>query len=561
MTFAEPFFLYFLPASLLPLLSLILLKISKKKKVFPSIEIFENLFHKEAIIKRFRMKLKHIIRILLLIFLILSFSSPLITSQDYKKEYTLIIDNTISMSILPIKIIIEQLRMNFNIKNILFGEKPYDPENMDWSYWPVSLNDMIHKAVQNTEAENLILLSDGQKCNLPENLSDIKSIKEIIFAIARPANNTRNIFVKNFETFPQVAISGEKIDYSIEIGGNKKPEDLIKVLVNDKEIYFEQAHTAINFSRFVDRETIKNGLNFGKIILFGDEFTNDNCYYFPIISITRPSIYYPEDFKLIGPIVSTLFDSYYYTKQTETAEIIFAESLINIKNPESILFIFPENTEALLRDLRKISIYPDIVNNNATANIYSSYPVLNYIKDISIKTRLSIPYTNERIQLLISSSNIPLLYKINTQNHSFYLFTFSLKENESYFGISSSLLLFINEILMNHFKDIYISQPYNEEKHFYYNSSGIPGDRELTPGVYYNKKNKKYVFFNCSEESELEYLTEKDIRNKISENLLKKTKIISLSIDKKIQMGHHIISFSIYLMILVLILAAIELFL
>ncbi len=560
MSFLHLYFLYFIPLILIPLLSLLLFRMNRKKMVFPSLEIIQGIMKKKLSHNKLKIRLKQLIRFIIIALVILAFAGPVPGSHNNNQEYTVIIDNTLSMSLFEIDKILSGLNDKYTINKTYFGKELYDPEKKRWDYHSEQTIDILSSVLAKENIRKAILITDGQKANFKKTIQGYNKLQELIIIILKKEEYPRNIYIKDFSYFPLSAISGKKTEFTINVGGDCRKNDKLTLIINDKIIFSGTAEPKLRFSRFLENTTVHRGLNWGIIRLEGDDFTNDNYYYFPILAIPKPRIYNDFDSSIITRIMNSIFDSYYFTRNPLSADIVFSSTLSRLSKGK-INIAFYDNNDAIENALRPLLIFPEFKNNLTKDKINSSFPILGLLQNVSLKTRFVLKNDNPSAKLLAGSGNIPLLYEIENKDMSFYLFTFSIKENEEKLNNSSFLLLTVNEVLMRHYIKQFIIDKEEKTSGLFYDQKGRIADVKEGPGIYMEKTTGKYIVENIQDESVFDYYTEKELFKMIEPGLKNKTQILSYSDKTEQGSSNPLFSLSSLIILIAIILMLVEIFL
>lgn len=505
MTFLQIVFLYFLPAIIIPILIALSFNLNRKKLDFPSIRLIEEILQSEMLQQKFKMRLKQILRVLILLLMILAFAKPVIIRNKDTADYTVIIDDTVSISRFSIAKIISALNSNFRIKEYYFGDKIYNADgDLLYNNYSKSFQATIKAVVAYKKPENIIIVSDGQKVNFLQKMTIPKSVKSMKFLLL--AQNTRNIHVKSLSVFPGIAISDTPSQFDIRVGGEIKKSDRISIYLNDKLVLSESASRHIKFSRFIK----KSGINFGRVVLSGDDFTNDNNFYFTAIAASKPSVYTDIDSPIILRVLSSLFPEFYTTGNIKFADMVISGSL-HRRVKDKPVFLFCEDNSGFENTLRRdFSTILQSANKEYIGNIKSQYAVLNSITDFRVKTKFNIiKHGGENIAVLKTKDNRTIPLAIQFDNYT--VLNFSLRDNQASLENSVFLLLLFNDILMKHYREKYILDN-NTDNRIFYSLDGTISKTDK-PGIYKEKQSGKYMVVNITDESLLDFYNEHQLKN------------------------------------------------
>jgi hypothetical protein len=495
MTFLNPVFIYLLPLAIVPLLIALALNLNRKRLEFPSTELIAEILSRDLSKRKLVMRLKQLLRVLILAILVMAFSAPVITRSPDKNRYTVIIDNTVSMKRFPLDDIIERIEAGYNIDKIYFGTRPLDKDTIQtlrYQKSAIDFTETVTSVVSREKIENLIIVTDGQKVNFPRSRNNIGGINRLKALIL--SDNSRNIYVKDMSKFPAVSLPGVSTSFTVNIGGDIKKSDRITVYIGDETVLSETARPRVEFSRFID----KSGLNYGKVVLEGDNFTNDNIFYFPIIAAPKPRVYFGIDNPIPLRVISSIFPEFFRTDNPRYADIIIASSL-PYRITDKPVFLFCENETDFQNTLRRdFSYLIEFRSDTLTGNIKSGFEILNSIRDFTIKTRFA--HRESLIsQPLALVNNIPVV----TLFDNYTVFNFSIRENQTYLENSAFPLLVLNEVIISHYRDRFITEKKTDET-VYYDIDGNIAVPDI-PGIYRERDSSKFLVVNIEQESEFDF--------------------------------------------------------
>lgn len=519
MNFIHPYFLAFLPLIVIPLLLSLIARLNRKKQPFPSIELLQDIVSHDRTARKLLIRLKQIVRALVIALVVLAFAQPFFGGGAFGtrpgKRTVAIIDNTLSMSRFDLNSLVRFLSGEWSIDRIYFGDDLLRQEGQErYAIDAVQLEEMVRLALLKEGAnlpDSLVLVSDGQSCNYHIPIPIPSSVRSLHFVKPFLNKDFRNLFVKSISTFPGVLFPGENAEFLAEIGGPEIPGGRVRIFINNKEIFSERTSGKIAFSRMLEGNWLKPGLNTGMVLLEGDDLTNDNRFYFPVLSQPVPAVYSDIDSPVIHKIFSSIFPEFTVADIPDAASVVFTGRDLNIGRNKPVLLFCEDikTTESILR--KEFHEFAEFNNDTAEGNMVSSDPALSMVQGVSIKTKYRLRSADH---LEAGTVNTPLFYRYDNKA----LFTFSVKENQDYFADSPSLLLMADRFLMDFYRGVYLvpdNDPAMKNKRFF-DENGSPADVRFTAGVLKDKDGGKSIIHNASEESEGDYLSEKELRKKIS---------------------------------------------
>ncbi|OHD57147.1 MAG: hypothetical protein A2Y33_09495 [Spirochaetes bacterium GWF1_51_8] len=506
MAFLNTFFLYFLALAAVPLVISLILNINKKREQFPSLDFIMTILKRELENKRIRMRLKQVLRALVFLAIILAFASPVVSRGADSGEWTVIVDDSVSMSRFDLGGIVLGLKEQYKIGKVYFGMKPVLPEALNEGKLPAGYDffgestfpEKIAAVLASDPAVRLILISDAQKSSTGAAFKLPSGTEEVKFVLT--ADTNRNIYVSEVSVFPMVGLPDVKSVLSVKIGGKIVPGDRVKIAIGGETVLSEQAKPVIEISRFVNQ----SGIGFGEVVLEGDGFIADNTNYFPVVASAVPSVYSDIQSPVIGRILSSLFPKFYMTQSPHNADLIMAGYLPKQIADKPVL-LFCEDADRFGRVLqRDFKIFCQFAKKSVTGDISSKYSVLEIVKAFSIMTAFE-PIPGE---VAVKAGDTPLVYQLN--NYS--VFNFSIGANEDVLSSSVFLLLTVSEIFMENFRGKYLMK--EKADGVYYGLGGTIMSPD-TPGVYRYKDDGKFLIRNTGAESEFEFYSPGEIEDKL----------------------------------------------
>jgi hypothetical protein len=506
MAFLNTFFLYFLPLAAIPLIISLIFNMNRKKEQFPSLDFILNILKRELSDKRIRMRIRQVLRMLVFLCAILAFASPVLSHGGGDNGWTVIADNSASMSRFDIGKVIAGLKGQYRIEKIYYGGQPMTQESLSeggYSYGAeTDFGAAVAGVLAGNPARNIILVSDAQKSSIPKEFRLPAGVENVKFVLLSDTN--RNLYIAEASVYPMVGLPGVKSVITVKIGGEIHPGDRVKILVSGKEIASEEAKPMIQLTRFIEG----NGAQFGEAALEGDGFAPDNHYYFPLISAGVPAVYTDIKSPALMRVLSALFPKYYLTQSFQSSDVIIAGTLPKPVTDKPVL-LFCENSDTFGRVMeRDLKIFCQFSKKDVTGDIQSEYGVLNMIKAFRVETA----FENIAAPVIAKAADMPLAYRVK----NYYLFNFSISANEDSLSSSVFLLLLCNEIFMEYYSGRYILDGESAAK------AGVFYDLQgnivtpVKPGVYREKETGKFAVKNLGTESLFEFYTPDEIKAKIS---------------------------------------------
>jgi hypothetical protein len=506
MAFLSTFFLYFLPLAAVPLIISLIFNMNRKQEKFPSLDFILNILKRELSDKRIRMRIRQVLRMLVFLLAILAFASPVLPQGGGEKGWTVIADNSASMSRFDLGKVIAGLKGQYRIEKLFYGVQEMSSESMSeggYSYGAeTDFGAAVTGILAGNPARNIILISDAQKSSLPNGFRLPAGVENIKFVLLNDTN--RNLYIAEASMYPMVGLPGVKSVITVRIGGEIHPGDRVKILVSGKEIASEEAKPVIQLTRFIEG----NGAQFGEVVLEGDGFDADNRYFFPLISVGVPAVYTDIKSPALVRVLSALFPKYYMTQSFQNSDVIIAGTLPKPVTDKPVL-LFCENSDKFGRVLeRDLKIFCQFSKKDVTGDIWSGYGVLNMIKAFRIETA----FENIAAPVIAKAADTPLAYRVK----NYYLFNFSISANEESLSSSVFLLLLFNEIFMEYYSGKYILDGDSAAKAgVYYDLQGNIVS-PVKPGIYREKETGKFVMKNLGAESLFEFYNSDEIKAKIS---------------------------------------------
>lgn len=550
MSFLYGIFLYFLPAVTIPFLISLIFNLNRKKWVFPSLEIIETLLSKELTQKKLSVRLKQILRALIVLLIVLSYAYPVPKKDKEILSADVVIDPTLSMSVYDLSDIVTRLQNHYSIGRLFFGDSQVNVNEIqeslshadfhsDGSDWTAELNTLIGI----NHLSNLILITDAQKYQFADDF-DIQQITGS-FKILILTNGLRNIYVNQTEQFPAVSIDEVTSTFTIQLGGEIEASDRITVFLNDSEVYNGKADDEIEFNRYISEK----GISFGSVVLEGDDFTNDNTFYFTVLSIGTPSVYNDLESVPVNRAVSAVFPDYYQTDYPENADLIITSKMdADITDSPVLLFCDPlSDLENTLRN--QLGIFIQHRQSELTGPVDSDWDILDIIDNLKLETVFNVDFG----KTIATVSDTPILAEVE----NYYIFNFSLEENESSLNRSVFLLLTLNEIIMNtyHSRFLVDRETVDDDMIFYNLNDVVYSFKEVKKysGVFRLKDSQHYLVNNIDNESDFDFYRAEQFKDR----LRVETELIPLSLlnDEK-DSPEHVLYF--ILMIIALALFLVE---
>jgi hypothetical protein len=506
MSFLNGFFLFFLPLVLIPLIISLIFQRNRQKIAFPSTEIIEEILSLKFSSKSVFIRVKNLLRALILFFVILAFAGIMIGENRKNKEYVAYIDPSFSMCRFQMEKIFAYLNQNYRVKKIYFGSQIYGEGRNAYSFYPDSLLDALSYLYSQEKPKNIIIFSDGQKYSFGRSLKKIPPFQSVEFVLLKDNPSIRNIFVQDVSSFPMLAIRGEKLDFTIHLGGPISKDDRVQVFLNHKLAFSDKASSRVVFSRFPD-ESIKSGMNLCEVRLEGDSFNNDNVFYFPLLSLSKPSIYSGLDSPILNRVMNSIFPSFFGARKPDFADIIVDSSLTQMPRRQ-LVFLFCEDKKKIEEVFRKhFSFFPEFKDVEVSGALSGENPVFQMFQEVKLKLRFVDNKPDSLFKKAAFIGSMPLAYV----RDNIIVFPFSLSENKDYLERSPLLVFLINDLLFDYYQKNYILKGQIKGKKFY-DENGSLSSPEFSAGVFKEKESGKFFFQNYGKESKFEFYDEKDIR-------------------------------------------------
>lgn len=497
MTFLSPFFLYFLILAAVPPLLSLFLHLNQKKEEFPAVEFLSEILSGEISRLRVRFRLRAILRAMVILLTVFALSRPVFAPQD-QTAYTLIIDDSLSMSRFNFDEIFPVLRKNFQIHEIYFGtQRLSDYEGFSENNFNCRCNDFFEsfESVKlSSENSNFILISDGQISNFSESPKSAGGNLKMVLL----RDESQNDFLEEFSFFPAVSRKNNRVDFSLSLGSENAR---VTVTLAGEEI-FEGSGDA-EFSRFIEFD----GISFGKAEIFGDDFSPDNVFFFSIISSGKPSIYNSMDSLTLKRTLSAVFGSFQNASTQEDADFIFTDSLSSDDSQLAVLFSdSPSDFEDQYRALfGKNPLSSEVQVSGETKSERSVFESLRL-------PLLTLSYEDIEGEVLLSGNGVPVAsVKENT-----CFVNFSLSENETALSSSLLLLFLLNEVVVDSYEASYfLSDAELLAAEFFYDENAVLLEKEEVircAGIYREKESGKTLIVNPDAgESIFEFYGEKEL--------------------------------------------------
>lgn len=423
MRFLNPFFLYFLPIAFIPLIIYLIEKIKRKRIVFSSLELLEEILKDEK--KHFHLNifLKQLMKVIILALIILSFSKPIIERGSDFSNFSIVIDPTLSMADFDIKGVINFLREK-GVKKIYFGNKEIEEKII------YEKNKDLINLINSIPENKIILITDGQKSNF-KNIN--YSRKDLTILLLKHTNT--NYFFKNIEIFPEVLTKGSEIYIKAIL--NSEEELPISVYLNDKLIYEEKAKVLERF--LIPDQSILLTKNKLKIKFEANDFQFDNEVNVNIFFIPKIKIFVGlKDISTKQYIMKTLrslFGNVEETFDINTANIAFLNGFD--PNARGLIYTIPDKFEN-----QKISF---VSKKDYYGELTSEFNLK--IENFSLKSVYEIVGNIYNLTPIVNIVDKPLIYRIRDN----YIFTFSLKDNLKEIISSPFLPIFFYETIKNYY--------------------------------------------------------------------------------------------------------------
>ncbi len=425
MRFLNPFFLYLLPLAFVPLILYLIERIKRKRMLFSSLELIEEILKEENRRIHLNIFFKNIIKSLILFLIILAFSNPIVEKNIDLSKHTAVIDPTLSMSDFDLNKILTFLREK-GVKKIYFGNKEIREENIIYQK-----NIDIISLINSIEEKEVILISDAQKSNF----KNLKNIKKNIIVLLLYHTNITNYYFKKIEIFPEILTKESEIFIKADI--NLYKEIPVLISINDKIIY-EEKTKRLEKSFMLD-QSILIQTNKIKIKLEANDFQSDNevilrFFYTPTIKVFINI----KDISVKQYIIKTLralFGNVEETFEPSTASISFINNFD--PNINGIVFTIPENFEN-----QKISFF---AKNDYHGRITSDFNI--EIENFSLRSVYEIVANIYNLKPVVKINDKPIIYKIKDN----YLFTFSLKDNLKDIISSPIIPIFFYETIKDYY--------------------------------------------------------------------------------------------------------------
>ncbi len=499
MSFLYPQFAWLYLAMLIPLLLAIRLRLQRSREVFPSHMILNEILLRTH--QNRRSVFNQLIRLLILGLITTGAMVPMLEEFPHK-DYILVIDPSLSMNQYPLKEVISDIRSTFNIKKIYFGEKSWEGEGPleEFTLQGPLLNNLLSSILSKHKNTPLILLTDGQEYQLgpQENRISVPPGSEVIIL----RNTARNIFVKEVSLTPTVSVDQVPTEIVIRLGGEIQEGDRLSLYINDKLVLDSAATQQIRLSRYLENR----GLNKGRVELSGDDWAEDNHFYFGLLQKNVPAVFLEGQSTLIKKYLSSIFPRIQYVSIPAAADICFTSTLQGTTTRQ-IVFLIPEKKDQFENSLRiNWGVLTTPEKTMATGKILSKdYPIMDYIS----MSALQLSYSRLPGEDKISIGDKVII----SENKNISFFHFSVNENQELLQDSLFLLFYLNDRISRFWFNELIEQ------------GDIPGrtllDENLhrvlvnQPGFYRIKDSSKYKIINIEKESDFNFLTGDNIKKKL----------------------------------------------
>ncbi len=495
--FTHTLFLYFLPLVLLPVLLMQLKHTNPKRIFFPSLELISEILIERKTVIKSRERMKRLLRMLIVLFVLLAFASPLYRHSPDKNKYMLIIDPTISMSVQPLRNIIQKLRGTYHITSIRFGKLPWESvaskKTLPFVYSDSDAGSLINRVLASKKASHILFLTDGQDYEFQKRWKKPTFVKSFDLILLR--NGKNNLAVKSLSLMPSVAVVGQRVNILIRLNKKPKPDERMKITLNGKTILDAKAMYKTSLSRFIENK----GINRLEVHLSGDDFKADNTYYEMIPAINNPSVFIGLDAPVLKYTVETILPGFNKLQSPQYADIKFETSG---DGHGGIAFLFPENKDAYIESVRKTTGYlvketSAIVNGRPE----SEYGVINKIGNISLKTSVILDFGKP----LLTVNGTVLATRVGDNIY----FAFNLEDNRAELESSVLLLFFINEVLNETWRTKFFGS--GKPQGTLLDMNGQISDGRL-PGIY--KARDRIIVHNVHSESDFVFDSYREIKRK-----------------------------------------------
>lgn len=498
MLFLETLFLYFLPAALIPLVLSLFYRLNRRRVVFPSLMLLEELLDTEMSKRKLLFRLKQVLRALIVLLITLAFSEPVFRAHT-SEPVTVVIDPTVSMARFDVPKVLAALRSEFPVKRVFFGdteigsEDAAEPGRLDYDYRDVDMSGVVARVEALTGATNILLVTDGQTCNYTNPIRGVKKLW-----ICQLRDDSRNVSVEDIAIYPGVGIRGVPNRFTVKLAGTPAASDRIRIELDGREIYSGALNGTIRFERFIETK----GAHVVRARIEGDDFTNDNVYYATVASVGTPSVYSGIDSPLLRRTLGVIFPELYYTRSPQNADFVVDSSLA-AKIAGKPVVLFCENPDRLSLTLRRDwNVLVNASAGTASGAVSSVYPVMNALGDMTLDTKF-VPSFGAA---LVEIGGVPVVCRIG----NYTVAAFSLRDNEDKLSGSVFLLFLLNETVLGGYREEYFVRPDTvpDSADVYDASDDLfrYGDLKGRPGVYKLRDGGKMFALNVSGESRFEFL-------------------------------------------------------
>lgn len=504
MTFLNPLFLWALPLAALPLLLSVFNRLNRRRFDFPSLDILRSVMARQNPALTVLFKIRQILRVLILALATLAFARPVTgpAPGGSGRPAVVVIDNTVSMSRFRLESVIDRIRSSYAVRAIFWGETPLRDgrlgDRQDYALDDIQFRDWTDRLSQFPDANTAVFVTDGQTVNFRERVRIPDHIRHADVLLLQKKPEIRNLSVSSAAVFPVIVPPGESAELTVQLAGEIRPSDRVSVYLNGREIYADRASPTVSFHKVLDREWTGTGLTVCEVVLTGDDFTNDNRHYFPVLSLPRPYLYNDLPSRSLKKTLDTVFPDHRAAAKPELSDLVFSGRRFLTNKP---CVLFTEDTGETGTVLRNIlGLHPDWRETAAQGPVASRYPVLSLLSDVRITTRFVLPPSG-KTEVLAAAGGIPIAYGAGES----VLFPFSLSAHDEYFLDSPVLMLLVHETLQNLFLSRYLSPGGSDG--VYYDTRGLPVSYHSTPGVLREKNGGKPVFRNIRAESDFRFFS------------------------------------------------------
>lgn len=529
MGFINTGFLLWLPLALLPLLLSNLYTARMNKVIFPSNELIKSILEKQIMSIRMKSNLRLLMRALAIFLIILAFSNPFVGQTQDRNTYQVVIDNTASMEVYPLENILARLHSIWKIDRVYFGNSIYTGEGVKFTTGTPTIQDILTKISSTHNVSNVILVTDGQASAYSEKVRLPESIRKII--LCHTESNIQNISVESVTVFPAIARDKQNSDFTLKVQGEIKTGDRFQMLLNDKVIFSDRLSSINKITHYFSGQELVNGVNRLEVILEGDEFTQDNHFYMPLIASEKPKIYDSTQSHLIRKILTSIYGEYETTSDAGQSDYIITRDQYfkNSRQPQLLFTEKPESAGSILRN--SFQTLPEFKNELVQGSIHSpAYPILEKLSETALTVNWTLHSPYYSLQPVVWVKDKPIIYK---KDNTLFA-NFSLAENAAVLEKSPLLVFIMHEFFQQSLKDRYLlTGTLPKSLKFYHNSIPVDNPQDFA-GLYQEKSSGKYLAVNFGIESKLSYLPADALRAKFE---LKKDQTLRIVNEKTLTVG------------------------